>query len=323
MTLRCVSFPNSISGAVSGANAHLSMCELVAMMVPALSFAATILECGPAPLEHGLECGLAHVGLGPRHATPFLPFAAPVGLELVSGTPGDVVRACEVATVTKVFISGILMVFEWSAWTGAVSEVDAALCEFAYMDALFGAAAGEVVGTVAVFTAGFLVPDLKDHSSRVFISLSAVHLCSPVGSMRYSGTWNLPAAIACAFCFQSLLAAMLAACFYVPGLLFKGMEKDGCKKRKISSSFLPGRDLLQASCLIRVEGYSALASAELEARRESCNNIIVWDDVSDAVVTESPEYQCATAAFEGTSSFIHSGPWEAQHKAFKSLSLPF
>ena len=45
-----------------------------------------------------------------------------------------------------------------------------------------------------------------------------------VGSMRYSGTWNLPAAIACAFCFQSLLAAMLAACFYVPGLLFKGME---------------------------------------------------------------------------------------------------
>ena len=35
------------------------------MMVPALFFAATILECGPAPLEHGLVCGLAHVGLGP------------------------------------------------------------------------------------------------------------------------------------------------------------------------------------------------------------------------------------------------------------------
>ena len=103
MTLDCVSFPNSISGAVSGANAHLSMCELVAMMVPALSFAATILECGPAPLEHDLVCGLAHVGLGPRQcaATPLLPFAAPVGLELVSGTPGDGVRACEVATVAK------------------------------------------------------------------------------------------------------------------------------------------------------------------------------------------------------------------------------
>ena len=92
------------------------------------------------------------------------------------------------------------------------------------------------------------MPDLKDHSSRVFVSLSAVHLCSPVGSMRCSGTWNLPAAFAYAFCFQSLLAAMLAAFFYVPGLLFKGMEKD-CE-----------------------------------------------------------------AAFEGTSSFVHSGPWEAQHK---------
>ena len=89
----------------------------------------------------------------------------------------------------------------------------------------FGAAAGEVVGTVAVFTAGVLVPDLKDHSSRVFVSLSAVPLCSPVGSMHYSGTRNLPAAIACAFCFQSLLAAMLAACFYVPGLLFQRYGK--------------------------------------------------------------------------------------------------
>ena len=105
--------------------------------------------------------------------------------------------------------------------------------------------------------------------------------------------WNLPAAIACAFCFQSLLAAMLAACFYVPGLLFKGMEKDGCKKRKIPSSFLPGEDLHQASCLIRVEG-----CAELEEGQESFNNDIPWDDVSDAVVTESPEYQSAAAAFE-------------------------
>ena len=84
---------------------------------------------------------------------------------------------------------------------------------------------GEIVGEIAVPAAGVLVPDLKNHSSRVCVSLSADHLCSPVGSMHYSGTWNLPAAIACAFCFQSLLAAMLAACFYVPGLLFKGMEK--------------------------------------------------------------------------------------------------
>ena len=93
--------------------------------------------------------------------------------------------------------------FQASSWCSSgvlgvgPSVVDAALCEFSYMDALFGAAAGEVVGTVGVFTAGFLVPDLKDHSSRVFVSLSAVHLCSPVGSMHNSGTWNLPAAIAC------------------------------------------------------------------------------------------------------------------------------
>ena len=190
--------------------------------------------------------------------------------------------------------------------------VDAALYETACKDALFGAAApvaldGEIVGVVAVPSAGVLVPDLKNHSSRVCVFLSADHLCSPVGSMHCSGTWNLPAAIACAFCFQSLLAAMLAACFYVPGLLFKGMEKVGCKKRKITSSFLPGRDLPQASCLIRVEGHSALASAELEEGHESFNNIIPWEDVSDAVVTESPGYQCAAAAFEGTSSFVHSG----------------
>ena len=193
---------------------------------------------------------------------------------------------------------------------GAVSKVDAALCEIAYKDALFGAAApvaldGEIVGVVPVPSAGVLVPDLKNHSSRVCVSLSADHLCSPVGSMHYPGTWNLPAAIACAFCFQSLLAAMLAACFYVPGLLFKGMKKDRCTKRKISSSFLPRRDLLQASCLIRVEGPSALASAELEEGHESFNNIIPWNDVSDAVVTESLEYHlCIITAFDVVPAFI-------------------
>ena len=112
---------------------------------------------------------------------------------------------------------------------GATSMVDVALRETAYMDALFGAAApvaldSEIASVLAVPIAGVLMPDFKNHSSRVFVSLSADHLCSPVGSMHNSGTWNLPAAITCAFCFQSLLAAMLAACFYVPGLLFKGME---------------------------------------------------------------------------------------------------
>ena len=86
---------NSISGAVSGGNTHLSVLtlvkfELVAMMVLALFFAATNLECGLAPLEHDLLRGLAHVGLGPRQcaATPILPYVASVGVEMVSGTPG-------------------------------------------------------------------------------------------------------------------------------------------------------------------------------------------------------------------------------------------
>ena len=63
-----------------------------------------------------------------------------------------------------------------------------------------------------------------------------------------------------------------------------------------------------------MERHSALACAELEEGQESFNNDIPWDDVTDALVTESPVYQCAAAAFEGTNSFVHSGPWEAQHK---------
>ena len=77
--------------------------------------------------------------------------------------------------------------------TGDVSEVDAALCESAYKDALFGAAApvaldGEIVGVVSVPSAGVLVPDLKSNSSRACVSLSAGRVCSPVGSMHHSGT---------------------------------------------------------------------------------------------------------------------------------------
>ena len=45
----------------------------------------------------------------------FLPFGASVGMEMVSGISGDGVRAFEVATVAKVFLSGIFMVFEWKA----------------------------------------------------------------------------------------------------------------------------------------------------------------------------------------------------------------
>ena len=155
-----------------------------------------------------LVCGLALVGLGP------ICFAAT--LLILMGSVA-LLRGLALARVEVVDV------------TGSVPEVDAALCESAYKDALFGAAApvaldGEIVGVVSVPSAGVLVPDLKGNSSRVCLPLSADRVYSPVGSMHCSGTWNFPAAIACAFCFQSLLAAMLAACFYVPGLLFQRYE---------------------------------------------------------------------------------------------------
>ena len=238
-------------------------------------------------------CGLAHRARpSPVRCDATLPFAAPVGMEWVSQAMGFVLAKLlrwprSSSQPSSWCSSGVLGQEPCPRWMLLCASLRTwTPCSFA--------AAGEVVGMVAVFSAGVLVPDLKDHSSRVFVSLSAVHLCSPVGCMHYSGTWNLPAAIACAFCFQSLLAAMLAACFHVPGLLFKGMKKN-FEKRKIASSFPLGLDLPQASCLIRVEGHPALASAELEEGHESFNNNIPWDDVSDAVVTESPEYQCAAA----------------------------
>ena len=93
-----------------------------------------------------LVCGLALAGLGPI-------WIAATVLTLMG---------------SMALLKGLALAREDVDLPGAVSKVDAALCESAYMDALFGAAAGEVVGTVAVLTAGVLVPDLKDHSSRVF-----------------------------------------------------------------------------------------------------------------------------------------------------------
>ena len=230
-----------------------------------------------------LVCGLTLSGFGPiwHAATMLAALLLECGLALVGLGPIWFAATLVTLMESMALLKGLALAREDVDVPGAVSMVDAALCETAYEDALFGAAApvaleSEIVGVLAVPSVGVLMPDFKNHSSRVCVSLSADHLCSPVGSMHNSGTWNLPAAIACAFCFQSLLAAMLAACFYVPGLLFKGMVKDGCKKRKTSSSFLPGRDLPQASCLIRVEGHSAVASAELEEGHESFNNIIGW-----------------------------------------------
>ena len=129
-----------------------------------------------------LVCGLALVGLGP------IWFAATL-LTLM----GSMALLRGLALARR----GVVDV------TGAVSEVDAALCESAYKDALFGAAApvaldGEIVGVVAVPSAGVLVPDLKDNSSRVCVSLSADRLCSPVGGM-HSGICPLRSRVPFAF----------------------------------------------------------------------------------------------------------------------------
>ena len=81
--------------------------------------------------------------------------------------------------------------------TGAVSEVNAALCEILYKAASFGAAAsgglfegfvpvGEKVGLDLLPSAGILVPDLKGNSSRACVHLSADRVCSPVGSIGMS-----------------------------------------------------------------------------------------------------------------------------------------
>ena len=309
------------------------------MMVPALFFAVTILECGPAPLEHGLVCGLAHVGLGPRQcaATTLLPYAAPVGMELVSRTPGDGVRACEVATVAKNFISGILMVFEWSAamvlvsvghilmnngdvlWSpypclccddeetacsscdcGDLCDDDSCspICSFQALNLLV------VTACVYVCSSCVCVFLLGEDSSSQDSSIAALHLlvvaafsllsCAFSPSCSWPCAWPVP--------FRNAKEPSSKVC----GKIAK------VKRNPFVSR--PEKIGAQASSSIQAESFIALESAELVKERQESSIDISWDDVRDAVVTESPEYQCAAAAFEDTSSFVHSGPWEAQHK---------
>ena len=297
---------NSISGAVSGANAPVSVCELVAMMVPALFFSATILECGPAPLEHGLVCGLAHVGLGPRRcaATPLLPFAASVGMEMVSGTPGVGVRACVVATVAEVFISGILMVFEWRAAMVLVSvghilmnngdvlevpfpclcfddaETTCSSCACGYLrgddscspicsiQALNLLVVSACVYTCSSCVCGFL---LGEDSSSQDSSIAALHLL---------------VVVAFSFCFQPFVLRFQP--FALPFLrvacsisrrqrsCVKGMWKD-CKGEKEPICFQARKIEAQASSLIQAESFIALESAELVKERQESSIDISWE----------------------------------------------
>ena len=192
----------------------------------------------------------------------------------------------------------------------AVSEAAAALCagvEVVFEAASFGAAAagdligdfalaGKTVGVKETPSADVYMPDFEGNSSRDCEHLRAECVCSPVCSFGVSprrdcvcnsGALNLLAAFACAFCFQPYLDAMLAALFFVPGLLFKGVGKDKCKKKKRSSSFLPGKDLTQASCSIRGEGHRALESAELVQERQEIFNI---DEIR--VTSGMPSFAC-------------------------------
>ena len=129
-----------------------------------------------------LVCGLTLSGFGPIwHAAMMLAALLLVcGLALVGLGPIWIAATLLTLMGSMALLKGLALAREDVDVPGAVSKVDAALCETAYKDALFGAAAlgaldGEIVGLVAVFAAGVLVLDLKDHSSRVFVSLSAVH----------------------------------------------------------------------------------------------------------------------------------------------------
>ena len=94
---------------------------------------------------------------------------------------------------------------------------------------------------------------------------------------------------------------------------FEGVGEDKNKNVKISSSFLPGRDLTQVSCSIRVEGRYALESADLvQERQENFNIDVIRGDVRDAVTYESSEV--AAAALQGTRGCSWPGVADAKRK---------
>ena len=79
----------------------------------------------------------------------------------------------------------------------------------------------------------------------------------------------------------------------------KGKGKD-CKGEKEPICFQAGKFEAQASSLIQAESFIELESAELVKERQESSIDISWDDVRDAVVTESPDYQFEAAAAFGT-----------------------
>ena len=290
--LRCVPFPHSISGAVSGGSTLFSVLtlvkfELVAMMVLALLFAATELECGLAPLEHGLLCGLAHVGLGPCQcaATPVLPCVEFVGAEMVSGTPGAGVCACVVATETEkvicfsqVALSGIFKVSEWEAAAmmlsvGCMFMDSGDFPEFPH-SWMFCEDAENMRSSC---DCGFLRGE--DSCSQDCSVELACRLCMrlPFSALHWRHAFSARCCIAYLVCVASSISRRLRACVKCMGKDYKGEKELNCfLARKIS-----------------------LESAELEEGQESSIDIS-WEDVRNAVVTECPENQLEAGAAFGT-----------------------
>ena len=183
------------------------------------------------------------------------PFVASVGMEMVSGTPGVGVYACVVATVAEIFISGILMVFEWRA-------------------ALVLVSVGHILmnsGDVLEVPYPCLCCDGAEItcSSCVCGYLRGDDSCSPICSI---GALHLPVVVAFFCRFQPfvlrfqpfVLPILCVACSIsrrqrsaskVWGKIAKVTKEPTClQARKIEA---------QASSLIQAESFIALDSAEL------------------------------------------------------------
>ena len=87
------------------------------------------------------------------------------------------------------------------------------------------------------------------------------------------------------------------------------------KRERFIQVSCQGRDLPQASCLIRVEGTNRACKRRAGGRDMSLSTILLLGTTSgmpSLLRVQSTSVQ--QPHFEGTGSFVHSGPWEAQHK---------
>ena len=84
------------------------------------------------------------------------------------------------------------------------------------------------------------------------------------------------------------------------------------KKRKISSSFLPGEDLTQASCLIRVEGQFALEAPSW--RKDRSLSTLIFLGTTSGMPSLLRVHSTRVQRQPQTNNVCQSGTWEAQHK---------